>query len=183
MNQKLPVYADRSELYRRVRHRVDRVIQLTLGGDSERRDVAQDVFVEILRAAATIRDPACLESWAATIAVYAVRKELRRRRRRRLVLSYTFDDDLLYCEPTNDSELAIGVTRALDKLRRDECEILIRRLLHGCSMRELASDLGCSVSTARRRLKQARERLLSRLGKSRRMLESCPTARTASGHA
>jgi RNA polymerase sigma factor (sigma-70 family) len=151
---------DYGALYHRLRNRVDRIVRSTLGADSECPDVAQDVFVEIFRSSTKLKDLDCLESWASTVATYTVRRELRRRRRRRWVLCDVEDSVELRYEPNTDaSEVAKRFSKAFGKLPCEEREILIQRTLNGCSMSELASDLGCSLSTARRRLNQARERL------------------------
>jgi RNA polymerase sigma-70 factor, ECF subfamily len=140
---------------------VDRIVRSTLGSDSECSDVAQDVFLEIFRSPTKLEDLVSLESWASTVATFTVRRELRRRRRRRWVLCDVEENvDLRYETNTDANEVANRVNRALKKLPCEEREILIQRALHGCSMSELASDRGCSLSTARRRLNQARERLL-----------------------
>jgi RNA polymerase sigma-70 factor (ECF subfamily) len=140
---------------------VDRIVRSTLGSDSECLDVTQDVFVEILRSATKLKDLDRLESWASTVAIYTVRRELRRRRRRRWVLCDIEDSDHLRYEPDTDArEVASRFSTALGKLPYEERELLMQRSLHGRSMNELASELGCSLSTARRRLNQARERLL-----------------------
>jgi RNA polymerase sigma-70 factor (ECF subfamily) len=152
---------DQGALYLRLRRRVDRIVRKTLGSDPECPDVAQDVFLEILRSSPKLKDLGCLESWASTVATYTVRRELRRRRRRRWVLCNVEDAEQLRYEPDTDAtEVATRVTSALGKMPCEERGILIQRALLGCSMNQLASELGCSLSTARRRLNQARERLL-----------------------
>jgi RNA polymerase sigma-70 factor, ECF subfamily len=150
-----------SHIYQQLRRRVERIVRGALGSDSECPDVAQDVFLEIVRSGDKLKDLTCLESWASTVATYTVRRELRRRRRRRWILCDVEDSAELRYEPdTEREEVAKRFNHALGKLPREEREILIQRGLNGCSMHELASDLGCSLSTARRRLNQAKSRLL-----------------------
>jgi len=154
------------ELYQKLRQRVDRIVRSTLGSDSECPDVAQDVFLEIVRSGSKLRDLNCLESWVSTVATYTVRRELRRRRRRRWILCEVDDSAELRYEPdTEATEISTRVNDALRRLPCEERQILIQRALNGCSMNELASDLGCSLSTARRRLNQARDRLLCIVGR------------------
>jgi RNA polymerase sigma-70 factor, ECF subfamily len=148
-------------IYHQLRRRVDRIVRGALGSDSECPDVAQDVFLEIVRSKAKLKDLQCLESWASTVATYTVRRELRRRRRRRWILCDVEESAELRYEPdTERAEVATRFNTALGKLPCEEREILIQRAVNGCSMNELASGLGCSLSTARRRLNQAKERLL-----------------------
>jgi len=147
--------------YLRLRQRIERIVRGSLGSDSECPDVAQDVFLEIVRSSTKLDDLTSLDAWASTVALYTVRREIRRRRRRRWVLCDVEESTELRYEPDTDAtEVANRVNSALRKLPCEEREILIQRTLNGCSMNELASDLGCSLSTARRRLNQARERLL-----------------------
>jgi RNA polymerase sigma-70 factor (ECF subfamily) len=149
------------DIYRRLRQRIERIVRSTFGADSECPDVAQDVFLEIVRSGEKLKDLNCLESWASTVATYTVRRELRRRRRRRWVLCDVEESPELRYEPDTElAEVSNRFAQALHKLPCEERQILIQRALNGCSMSELASDLGCSLSTARRRLNQARERLM-----------------------
>ena len=153
--------SDHGELYQRLRRRIERIVRGSFGSDSECSDVAQDVFLEIVRSGEKLDELTSIDAWASTVAVYTVRRELRRRRRRRWILCEVEDSSELRYEPDTDAgEVASRVNQALRKLPCEEREILIQRALNGRSMNELASDLGCSLSTARRRLNQARERLL-----------------------
>jgi RNA polymerase sigma-70 factor (ECF subfamily) len=145
---------------------VARVVRVTLGADSEQEDVLQNAFLQVISHIGSLRDPSKLKSWAATIAVHSVRHELRRRRRQRRVLRFDISEDsvLLGYEPDFERGLRQERARsALAALAARDRELLSLWLAGAGTIAEIAHELGCSLSTASRRLRRAR-RALARSG-------------------
>jgi RNA polymerase sigma factor (sigma-70 family) len=145
---------------------VSRVVRVTLGADSEQEDVLQNAIFQVYRHLGNLRDPAKFKSWAAAIAVHTVRRELRRRQRQRWLMSVDLSESspLLSYEP--DFERGFRQERArrvLTSLPPPERDVLTLWLAGSGTITEIARDLGCSLSTARRRLRRAR-RALGRAG-------------------
>src|SRR6188768_550962 len=67
-------------LYERVAPVVNRMIWLYLATDPERDDIAQDVFVAIVKHASSVRDAELLEGWAARVCFNTISNVFRRRK-------------------------------------------------------------------------------------------------------
>src|SRR5215213_5452458 len=80
-------------VYERVAPVVNRMVWLYLGTDPERDDIAQDIFVSIVRRAASVRDPARLEAWASRVAFNAICNLFRRRKFRRWLSLDSLQED------------------------------------------------------------------------------------------
>jgi RNA polymerase sigma-70 factor, ECF subfamily len=147
-------------VYTRLSPIVNRVAWAVLGPDAEFNDVVHDVFLKIFRSVATVRDPDRLDEWAARIAINTIRNELRRRRLRRWVFWNAFEEPgpLIYAADTDGRELLARVRRVLATLPPDERLVLSLKLFETDTIDEIAAVVGCSASTAKRRLKKARER-------------------------
>lgn len=147
-------------LHARLAPVVNRVVWSLLGPDSEHDDVIHDVFLRILRGIVDLREADRLEQWAARVTVNTVRNELRRRRLRRWVFWNAFEDPgpLRYAPDMEGRELVARAYSALEKLPDEERVVLSLRLFHHRTLEEVAASAGCSASTAKRRLRRARER-------------------------
>src|SRR5882724_4133635 len=76
-----PLPADELEAVFRGHARYVAAIALRLlGCDDEVDDVVQEVFVAAMRGLHTLREPAAIRGWLATVAVRVARRKLRRRR-------------------------------------------------------------------------------------------------------
>lgn len=149
-------------LYERVAPVVNRMVWLYLATDPERDDIAQDIFVSIVRAADTVRDARQLESWAARVAFNTICNVFRRRK----ILRWLSLEALKgYDPPTHPidfegRELVARTQRVLECLPVTERMPFTLQLLGNASLEEIARICGCSERTARRRLRAARERFV-----------------------
>lgn len=159
----VPSEATSSEvLYERVAPIVNRMVWLYLAADRERDDIAQDIFVSILRNAASVRDPARLEAWAASVAFNTICNVFRRRR---LVRWLSLEALTGYEPPDNHTdfegrELLVRTQKILEELPVAERMPFTMQLLGNANHQEIATLCGCSQRTLRRRLKAARERFV-----------------------
>jgi RNA polymerase sigma-70 factor, ECF subfamily len=149
-------------LYERVAPVVNRMIWLYLATDPERDDIAQDVFVAIVKHASSVRDAALLEGWAARVCFNTISNVFRRRK---LLRWLSLDALHGYEPPARDAdfegrELVARAQRLLAELPVSERMAFTLRLLENANMDEIARLCGCSERTLRRRLKSARARFL-----------------------
>ena len=149
-------------LYERVAPVVNRMLWLYLGADAERDDIAQDIFVAIVRNAKSVRDPALLESWAARVAFNAICNLFRRRTFRRWL---SLDSLREHEHPDRSTdfdgrELVARTQALLERLPPRERMPLTLELFGNESQSEIARLCGCSERTLRRRLTRARRRFL-----------------------
>jgi RNA polymerase sigma-70 factor (ECF subfamily) len=150
-------------LYERIAPVVNRMVWLYLATDSERDDIAQDIFVSIIKGARTVRDPALFEAWAARVAFNTICNLFRRRKFRRWLSLEALSG---YEPPERDTdfegrELVARAQRVLEHLPVSERMPFTLELLGDASHAEIARVCGCSERTLRRRLKAARERFAS----------------------
>ena len=160
----VPREASESELvYERVAPVVNRLVWAYLATDSERDDIAQEIFLSIVRRRGSLRDPARLEAWAARVAFNAICNAFRRRKFRRwLSLEPLRDSELPeYQVDLEGRELVARAQRILEKLPLSQRMPLTLEIFSNSSQPEIARLCGCSERTLRRRLQVARERFAS----------------------
>ncbi len=140
---------------------VSRVVRATLGSDADQDDVLQTALLAVFRSIGSVRESASLESWVVAVAANTARHEIRSRRRRRRTLQALAESSMITSyEP--DFESALRRTRAKQVLARmppGEREVLTLWLAGAGTISEIARHLGCSLSTARRRLGRAKRAL------------------------
>lgn len=156
-----PLAAELDELVRAHSPHVAGLAYRLLGRDSDVDDVVQDVFVALLRFHGSVRDAKALRGWLATT---TVRLSLRRLRARRLRLNSWLGLD----EPEPASALSPGATaeehvslvrvhRALDGVSASARVAWLLRYVEQETMEEVARLVGCSLTTAKRRVGAAQE--------------------------
>jgi RNA polymerase sigma-70 factor (ECF subfamily) len=140
---------------------VSRVVRATLGSDVDQDDVLQTALLSIFRSIGSVREPSRLEGWVAAVAANTARHEIRaRRRRRRLLKAISEETTLTSYEPDFDNVLRqAGTKHVLAKMPGREREVLTLWLSGEGTIDQIAHRLGCSLSTARRRLGRARRAL------------------------
>jgi RNA polymerase sigma-70 factor (ECF subfamily) len=130
-----------------------------LGRDAEVDDVVQDVFLALLRFHASVREANALRGWLATT---TVRLSLRRLRARKFRFPALLGLD--HPEPQNlpapgasaEEHAALArVHRALDGLSASARVAWLLRYVEQERMEEVARLLGCSLTTAKRRVETA----------------------------
>jgi RNA polymerase sigma-70 factor (ECF subfamily) len=149
-------------LHARLAPMVNRLLWTFLGCDSERDDLAHDIFIKIFRGVHKVRDPARLESWAMRVVMNSVKNEFRRRKLRRLLsLDSVADADHPRVHPDFEGrELLARTQRVLEALPVEERLAVTLRLMEQASAERIAELCGFSVRTAKRRLATGRERFL-----------------------
>ncbi len=149
-------------LYARVAPVVNRVVWTYLAADPERDDIAQEIFLQIVRGAPTVKDSARLEGWAARVAVNAIWNIFRRRKFRRWLSLESVGDaePLLHHADFEGRELVLRTRRILERLPLKERMPFTLSLFGNASIEEIAALCECSPSTVKRRLTAARARFL-----------------------
>jgi RNA polymerase sigma-70 factor (ECF subfamily) len=135
----------------------------SLGSRSEADDIGQDVFYDVFRKAKTLRDPDNLRSFVYSFAVRALKSELRRKRLRGWL---SFDEpgalvDLGSRDMDVESRDLLRKCHAmLDRLApRDRLVFSLRRM-ESMTVEEIATAMDISVSTVKRSMAHASNRLL-----------------------
>lgn len=135
----------------------------TFGPHQDLEDLVQDVFLTLFRRARELRDPTALRSFLVGITVRTACSELRRRRLRRW-LTLSLGDELPEVSVSgadHDARRAIrSLYTILDRLDAESRLAFVLRHGEGLEVAEVASSLGVSVATAKRRLAKANERVL-----------------------
>jgi RNA polymerase sigma-70 factor (ECF subfamily) len=151
----------RPSLYADLYPLVSRVVRATLGADQEQDDVLQTTLLQVFRNIGNVRDPASLEGWVAAVAANTARHEIRsRRRRRRVFREFPEDSRSPSYEPDFESSFRRArARRILERMRARDREVLSLWLAGAGTIAQIAQNLGCSLSTARRRLCRARRAL------------------------
>jgi RNA polymerase sigma factor (sigma-70 family) len=160
----VPPDANEAELvYERVAPVVNRMVWLYLATDPDRDDIAQDIFVAIVRRAGSVRDPALLEAWAARVSFNAICNLFRRRKLRRWLSLDSLEDREHPARRTDfeGRELVLRAQRLLEELPVTERMPFTLELFGNESQPAIARLCGCSERTVRRRLKSARAHFLA----------------------
>lgn len=153
-------------LYRRHVKRVTNAVTRIIGRESEADDVVQETFLTAFSRLERLRDPAAFRGWVAQIAVNEVRMRLRRRRWRRMVRWGRDDDEDHPLErlasdeasPEVRAELA-RIDRVLGGMKAELRMAWTLRYVEGWELTEVATALDCSLATAKRRIKAAKEQI------------------------
>ncbi len=147
------------ELYDRCARQVNAVVWRVLGADAEHDDVVQQVFANVFRNLAQLRDPDRLESWVLGVAVRTARTEIRRRRVRRIVrLDAAATERAPAVEDHEGRYLIARVHAILHRMNADLQVAFVLRFVEGRSLVETAELCGCSLATIKRRIHRARAR-------------------------
>lgn len=148
--------------------RVQGLVVRLVGPRADLDDLVHDVFVQAFASVQRFRGGGDdLKAWLTGVTVRVVRGQLRKWRVRRLVLLWrTSDDDVEPDAPSADASpaerAAVARTWALlTGLPTDERIAFALRYFQGLELTEVADAMDVSLSTAKRRLHAARERVLA----------------------
>ncbi len=128
-------------------------------------DVAQEVYVRLLRNQKNLSQISNLRGWIHTITVNAARDHLRRRK-----LWEPLEKVRSWIRPRDSAEshqFQGRLRQALSELSFSQRSVFVLQELHDMSTREVATVLGCSEVTVRGHLMAARKRLRIHLGELR----------------
>jgi RNA polymerase sigma-70 factor, ECF subfamily len=141
---------------------VHRILRRALGQQDEVEDLAQEVFLSLFRRLPTLREPKALPSFLIAITTHVLRHELRRRWVRRCMSLGTKEDigvDPRVVHPNPEARQAVSrLYGILDRLGSEERLAFVLRFIEGMELTEVATALGLSLATAKRRLVRARAR-------------------------
>ena len=133
-----------------------------LGRDSEAEDVTQEVFYRLFARVGTLKNPDALRSFVVSFAIRIVKWELRRRRTRRWLMLSDGNHLPEVAVLDGDPEARQVLQRfyhVLDQLGPRERLVFALRHLESMTLEEVAAALGISLSTVKRTLSRASERV------------------------
>lgn len=146
---------------------VRRLMARALGPRPEVEDLTQEAFMRVFTRIGGLRDAAALRDFVLTVAVNVLKQELRRRWvRRRVHLSDSGSVPDVEA-PSVDPEAREALARCyaiLDKLGTRERAAFVLRYMEERTLDEVASGLGVSLSTAKRLVNRATERVSKHVG-------------------
>ena len=140
-------------------------------GTSDAEDVAQQVFLNVWKAAPRWRPDAKVTTWIMTVAKRLVFNESRRRNRSR-ILSQGSEEGAVNESPDErpgpdasllEGELHEAIARAMAQLNEKERMAVVLRRHEGMQYEEIAVVLGTSVSSVKSLLFRARNTLREKL--------------------
>jgi RNA polymerase sigma-70 factor (ECF subfamily) len=143
-----------------------------LGPSTELEDALQDVFLRLFRDLGSLREPRALRGFLQRITVHVAVSELRRRRAHGwLLLS---NDGRLPDLPPPADDIAeplrhLAISDVLERMSPESRLVFVLRHVEGFELTELASALGCSLATTKRRVaaSERRVRQLAGAGEAR----------------
>lgn len=142
----------------------------SLGPTADAEDLIADVFVGFFESAANIRTPTRVRSYMVSITMNVVRRELRRWRRRRFFSLVEEEKRAVDRVPSTDDPKAkvalLHLSRILSTLNPDDHLVFALHVLEDMNLEDVAQALDMSLSTVKRRLRRANERLLRRVSQN-----------------
>jgi RNA polymerase sigma-70 factor, ECF subfamily len=151
------------EIVRRLEPRVAATVIGMLGRGPEAEDVGQETFIRLYRALPEFRGESSLVSYVTRIAINLCQDERRRRKRRSGVFTATARQVVeAVADPgtTRDAWAERDlVRRGLQGLSSEYREVIVLRLIDGCSTRETARILKVPEGTVTSRLARGQMRL------------------------
>jgi len=157
----------REALFRRYASMLNGLAYRIMGRDDDVDDLVQDSFVEALSGLNSLREPQAFGGWIASILVRTAGKTLRRRKLMRSLGLYRgqpIDPETLIgvsTAPDVAAELR-AVYRVVETLPVEQRMVLLLRRVEGLRLEEIASAVGRSLATVKRRLADA-EAVLAKL--------------------
>ncbi len=144
--------------------RVERILLRVLGNARNLEDLVQEVFVRVFARAGELREPAALGGFIASIAVFVAREAIRSRRRQRWLRFFAAEDlpDPPAVVDPEGREAVGAIYRVLGELGTDERICFALRYVDGMTLADVAIACGWSLSTTKRRLKDAETAFVAR---------------------
>ena len=150
---------------RHARH-VERLLYSLLGPEPDAEDLLHEVFLRAIEGVAQLEEPSKLRSWLTGITVHTAREHIRKRMRRRWL---SFVAELPEPTPLPARVATEEVTEAtrctfevLKDMSADDRVVFSLRFIETMEMAEIAVACDVSLSTAKRRLKDAENHFLAR---------------------
>lgn len=151
-------------LFRRHANLVFGLTYRLLPRDADVDDIVQDVFSAAFERLSTLQNPQAFAAWLGSIVVNTVSKRLRRRRlleRLGLRSAEPYDPDQVVSPvaPVEASLELKAIYVVLQRLPTEQRVALVLRRVEGMEVAQIATHMGLSVSTVKRRLTAAEARL------------------------
>ena len=160
------MHAAATTLFDRHARHVERLLFSLLGPEPEAEDLLHEVFLRAIEGVAHLEEPSKLRSWLTGITVHTAREHIRKRVRRRWL---SFVAELPEPPPPPPRVATEEVTEAtrctfevLRGMSADDRVVFSLRFIETMEMAEIAVACDVSVSTAKRRLKDAERHFLAR---------------------
>ena len=150
-------------LWQRFAPMVFRMLRRTLGADHDIDDLAQEVFLCVFDKVRGLREPKALKAFVISVTVLTTRHELRRRWVRRWVkLSGKTDAaELEVVTPDTDArEALVRFYKILDRVNTSDRTAFVLRFMEGLELSEVATAMGLSLATTKRRLARVWARVI-----------------------
>jgi RNA polymerase sigma-70 factor, ECF subfamily len=147
-------------LFRKYARMVNGLAFRLMGRDGDVDDLVQDSFIQAFEGLSRLENPHAFSSWLCSIVVRTANKRLRRRRLlTKLGLARSEPVDLeMIVSKSSPPDVAAELSRiyqVLDRLPAEERVALVLRRVEGMSIDEVASRMGLSPATVKRRLARA----------------------------
>ncbi|MEA2746314.1 MAG: hypothetical protein QOI41_457 [Myxococcales bacterium] len=150
---------------RHARH-VERLLFSLLGPEPDAEDLLHEVFLRAIEGISHLDEPGKLRSWLTGICVHTAREHIRKRVRRRWLSFVAEVPEPPTPAPRVATEEVTEATRCTFEVLRgmsaDDRVLFSLRFIEGLEMGEIAVACDVSLSTAKRRLKDAEKHFLSR---------------------
>jgi RNA polymerase sigma-70 factor, ECF subfamily len=143
---------------------VERVVVHTIGPDLDVPDLIQDVFSKALVGLGRLKEPQAVRGWLASIAVFTSRTYIRRRALRRKFEFFVEDQSKWEAPCTHDPEATEALRvfySVLDRLSADLRMVFVLRHLEQMQNDEIATAIGKSTMTVKRRAAKAETRFFA----------------------
>jgi RNA polymerase sigma-70 factor, ECF subfamily len=152
------------ELYLRYVDDVWRWLTRLLGPDPDREDVAQHVFVEVLRSLGRFRQESAFRTYLYRITINAAIDHLKRRRGRRLELPTEALDAFPAADATPEAttlrrERLALIWRVLETIKPKKRVALLLRIVEGLSLEEIGERTQATVPAVAQRIRHAQREL------------------------
>jgi len=154
-----------AELVERYQARLRFYLRKILYGVSEADDILQEVWLDVFRGMARLRDPGALRAW-----LYRIARDRALREFRKCRLTFErLDEDGPAGEEQDTKEFAAEDARrvhsALDRLAAAHREVLVLRYVEDMSYEEIARVVDAQLGTIRSRIYYAKRALRAELEK------------------
>jgi len=156
-----------AETWRRFAPMVLMMAERSLGSRSEADDLGQEVFYQVFRKAKTLREPDRLRSFVYSFAVRELKSELRRKRLSGWLSFHQPETLVDLSSGTLDVESRDLLRRChalLDRLAPRDRLVFVLRRMESMTVDEIAGTMDISVSTVKRSMTHASDRLSRWIG-------------------
>ncbi len=141
-----------------------------IGPHAEVEDLSAEVFLGLFESAKNIRSADGMRSYIVSVTMNTARREFRRRKRRNVLFFRDEPEDIVERTAGTDDPKAkaalLQLHRILEELSTEERFVFALHILEELPLGQVAEALSISLSTAKRRLKRAQERIHRRVMKN-----------------